>query len=304
MSHVCEFCNSIFTTKSILNTHRISAKKCLKNRIQLDKDKNECEHCKKQFTTKQNLNQHLNICSELKIQKESDKKVLKVKEDYEEKVLQLTKENKDHEIEKSYLLTKIKMLENSYEKQVTELQKQVTELQDKLERLCSKAIDKPASSSTTTNNTNNISLSQHFDMNNDAYFENKIYVKFNENYIHNGLGGVADFICDNIIRNSEGLLLYKCTDTARQMFKYIDDNGNLIKDPKASKLISKLQSPLIKHSCTFINFCDREAEIETDIKQKEKLLLIRDKMSEVGVDVFGMHKNSKLSSELAKRISQ
>ncbi|MHA2036975.1 MAG: hypothetical protein ACW98X_11105 [Promethearchaeota archaeon] len=67
-----------------------------------------------------------------------------------------------------------------------------------------------------------------------------IYLKFDTTYFLDGQIGVSKFVYDNIISNSYGKYGYKCSDSARKIFKYIDKNNKTIKDPYAIKLTNKL----------------------------------------------------------------
>lgn len=302
-SNLCEFCNKTFSSKSSLYNHKRTAIFCLSIQNANTNKSFKCGFCDKQYTSKNSLEKHMLSCKDLKYKQSLEL----IQKDHEQQFYNNKLENFQHskqiieDLKKDHR-QRLEQVKQEHEQQLSQVKQEyeakISELQNKLFGLCSKAIEKP---STTITNNNNIS--QHFDIDNEAYFKRQIFYKFDENYIDNGVGGVADFICDNIIKNNEGKLLYTCTDTARQMFKYIDKDGNTVKDPKASKLISRLQPPLIEKSGEFCNFCYRESECEQDKDQKEKLLLFRDKMAEIGVELFTIHKNSKLSSELSKRIS-
>ena len=73
MEYKCEFCGKTFSTKSNLNTHVKTAKKCIKSREkQIITGKiYSCEYCLKVFTRTNCLQNHLKICLE-KIKSDRD----------------------------------------------------------------------------------------------------------------------------------------------------------------------------------------------------------------------------------------
>ena len=70
-SIICEFCNKNYSSKSSLNNHQKTTKKCLEiqNKI-INKDditpKFNCKYCNKNLTSKQNIKIHENSCSSKK----------------------------------------------------------------------------------------------------------------------------------------------------------------------------------------------------------------------------------------------
>lgn len=65
MSHICNFCNSHFSSLYTLAAHKKNAKFCLALQTTDNIDKKEvhvCNYCDKPFTTKTNLNTHLSTC--------------------------------------------------------------------------------------------------------------------------------------------------------------------------------------------------------------------------------------------------
>ena len=63
----CEFCNKNYSSKSVLNTHQKTTKKCLALRIDTIQNRYTCEDCNYTTERKGNLSIHLNTCK-IKIQ--------------------------------------------------------------------------------------------------------------------------------------------------------------------------------------------------------------------------------------------
>jgi len=224
MSLECEFCETKFIGKSALKNHQKTAKYCLIKRgkiviVEVDQEPKEvifeCKYCNKKLASKQNLNIHLQSCIP--------------------KYEFLLKEKED---ENETLKIKVKTIENEVIK-LEEYKQQIKELQDKIERMTMRAIEKP----TTTNNLilSPIDLSQ-------EHISKVIAEKFTKEHFYDGQAGVARFAFDNILKDKDGKLAYVCTDVARHIFKHVDENGEIVKDVRASKLTKKLTADVKKMS--------------------------------------------------------
>jgi len=250
MSFKCQYCEKDFKSKTYMIKHQLVTKKCIsiQNGSTINNKEYNCIYCKKNFKTKQNLNIHFLTCfckkekenqiqiEELKkeneeLKKENEKRIEELKKENEKQIQELKKENE-------------KIIIN-FENQINEYKSKEIEFQNRFERITNRAIDKP--SLYNTNNTKIISL-QPFDLSKD-YVTNKVMNKFNDNHILDGMSGIAKFVKDKIVTLEDGSLVYACFDTSRQMFKYKDKDGNVIKDPKSVKLIEMLQ-PALKEQTT------------------------------------------------------
>ena len=65
----CEYCNKSFSTLTVLENHKKTAKFCKKIQetkfnIKVEPSKNECIYCKKLFTIPSRLKTHLDTCKE------------------------------------------------------------------------------------------------------------------------------------------------------------------------------------------------------------------------------------------------
>ena len=60
--NICEFCDKEFVSKTNLNIHIKTSKKCILNRGEAVVYNYKCENCNKVFTIKSNLISHLKNC--------------------------------------------------------------------------------------------------------------------------------------------------------------------------------------------------------------------------------------------------
>ena len=334
MSITCEFCFKIFKNDSILNKHKLTAKYCLNiqtlnystnlveksntvaNEITIVKQF-KCEKCDKILNSKQSFNLHIKSCKEiLKFQlSEKDLEILLIKKDYEKKlsdkdseILLIKKKyekqitlniNYKNDIEKNqekYMseITKYHYNLEHKDELIDEYKKQIVDLQDRLERLHVKAIEKP-----TITNNNKIDL-KCFNLSQET-INDKIFSKFNDNYMYNGMSGLAQFVKDHVITLEDGSIVYACFDKARKIFKYKDKDGNVIKDPKALKLIALIQPALKEQSQILLDYfvneydnVNKEDSCEINKVNTQKELALR-----IGMEISTMHENQKFSNELS-----
>lgn len=271
----CEFCKKTFKTVSAFNVHQKNAKYCLIIQGKIQPVVNsvvifDCKYCEKVLTSKQILNAHQLIC-DVKIKQDNDKK--------ESELIRLRQEN-------------IQLLE--YKEQSIKIQEehkqQIKELQDKIERMVMKAIEKPTTTTTTNHTTNNLILSP-IDLSQE-HITKVITEKFTKEHFYEGQAGVARFAVDNILKDKDGKLAYVCTDVARHIFKHIDENGEIVKDVRASKLTKKLTADVKKMSSQIVI---KKAKEEEEAKVNCSFFLTK-KMEEIAsID----QDNSKFRMELA-----
>jgi hypothetical protein len=287
----------------------------------------KCEKCCKVLISKQNLNLHVKTCKEilkfeiLSIKKEYDKQLLEIKIDSErhlsEKDVEILSLKKDYERQLSKHITEHNNFKNDvvkkqekYTLEITKYQtnienkddiiddykKQILDLQDRLERVHIKAIEKP-----TTNNKFDLKC---FSMSQEN-INNKISSKFNDDYMYNGMSGIARFVKDHIITLEDGSIIFACYDKSRQIFKYKDKDGNIINDPKALKLIAMIQPALKEQSQVLLDFFDNEYDtIDKDDKNEMRKIQNQKEFAlKIGVEISNMHENQKFSNELSNIIS-
>jgi hypothetical protein len=204
----CEYCDKILKTKQSLSNHE---KICqtVKEEITFN-----CQYCDKILSTKQNLLSHEKNC---------DVKFLKEIQHLKKQNEILTKQNE--------------LLSNENEFLIKDNQKyscQVKDLQETIERLCTKAIQKPTITNNTTNNILNIESS--IDFNNVEDIKRIIDDDYDLNYAMNGQKGAARFLVDKFLKDENGNLKYICTDPSRHVFKFKNNKGEIKKDVEAKKL--------------------------------------------------------------------
>ena len=190
---ICEFCNSVLSSKYILRVHLVNNKACLSIRNMDFKTKHLCKGCNNYYTCAQKLSVHHDICKDyqcLILREENDEKIKDLKQELEEmkhkneteiKEIETIykKEKKEYIQEKEaeivsikslyqsekdkYMKEKdreIKDLETAFNKEqehkdekIKDLQTQLDKMFSTIEGLAKQAIDKP---NTTTNNNVNV----------------------------------------------------------------------------------------------------------------------------------------------------
>ena len=308
---ICQFCNKNFSSVSSLNNHQKKTKFCLiiQGKMTLKEEVNkkfECNNCKKILSSNQNLKNHIKGCQQIKVNK---KDIVEFKCKFCKKILSTKKnllihldtciQKKDDEIKK---------LKEQLEKQKIELRneylEQIKDLQNKLDKIANKAIDRP----TITNNTIN---NNKFELNtfpSQSEIDQKIESQFNDKYLFDGIKGVAQFVYDHIVKLEDGSIAYACFDTSRQVFKYKDQNGNEIKDPKAVKLRRMIKPGLLRQSQTLFDYFNEECDylekrktsgLDVDGKEYNTMNTLRDKAFEVGCEILNIEDTNKFSNELS-----
>ena len=292
----CCYCKKIFSNKFTLNTHQKTTKYCLKlQNTEIEKNNFECNYCKKILYTNQHLSTHLNICKEKEIYEKIQEQLKKQEKNYKDQLKKQEKNYKD-QLEKQ---------EKFYKEQLEKQEEQNKILLLKLEKIANKAIDRP----TTTNHNNTIN--NKIELNtfpSQLEIDRKIESQFNDKYLWDGMKGVAQFVYDHIIKLEDGSIAYACFDTSRQVFKYKDEKGVEIKDPKALKLKKMIKPGLLKQSQTLYEYFNDECDflenrknkgLDIDGKEYSTMNTLRDKAFEVGCEILNLEDTNKFSNELA-----
>jgi hypothetical protein len=283
----CEYCLKELKTSSSLNYHKKTTKYCLE--IQ-GKENNDfkCNKCKKTYTTKERLKNHSckNIKDEINIEKKStvDEEILSLKN----KISELEKENS--RLQNETLLFKYK---------INDLENENKDLKDRLERIASR----PTNQINTTNNSNsNNTINVTLDGAHHLIDENLWKIE-QKDYFIDGLKGMAEFIGKEVFPIESGL--YVCSDKARNIFKFTNDKGDVVRDPNCFKLIEIAQPMFKEKLSTMYDKYDhdikvyREKEKKSMISGKELLKFKKDKLQETKSEVSEMHKNNKFANHLS-----
>ena len=225
----CKYCKTIFKSASSLNNHLNKAKYCLLIQDKLKSKKKhdvvyKCEDCDKVLSTKQSLSKHKDTCSKRK--------------DKESKNYELA-ELKNTIIEKDRTITQINTRLENYKEQLEKRDELIKDLQDKLDKIANKAIDRPTNSFTNTTN-NNLNITTPIDFDDFEIIKDLIDNNLNANHVVEGQKGLAQFLNDTFLKDSDGNLKYKCTDISRFIYKFLNNKGEINKDVDAKKLISHM----------------------------------------------------------------
>jgi hypothetical protein len=244
----CNFCKKTFTTRGNLTNHQKTAQYCLDIQNKSN-DKWKCTYCSKILASKQNLDSHLAKCVSKNISNQQDIEIKNLKNELE--------------IMKTIHFNKLKEKED----QIKEKNDMIEKLQNQIIDLFERAIDKPTYGEYTENkpitNSNNKMIDNRvlnmIPMNlTQNQIEETISNKYTENHFMKGQKGVAEFCLKNIIVTPEKKLMLKCTDPARKVFIYVDEEGKIHKDIGADKFIDMIEEPVKKASKQiYLNIQDR-----------------------------------------------
>ena len=231
----CEFCKKDFSTKSNLSYHQKNNKTCLLIQQKVNDNTIEialvnCEFCDQSFS-ESNLIRHLPKCKKkllIEIIKK-DKEIEDLRKEKDKEIEDLRKE-KDVEIEK---LKKI----------IKKLKKKNMDLNISIQSLkvanCIYSEDhKEIIKMAKEPKTNNIIGNNFFS--DTEKIKEIINTKLDRFDIAGGQKGIAQFAVNNLLKNEDGIPNYVCTDPSRQIFKFQNEDGQLEKDVRASKLTNIL----------------------------------------------------------------
>ena len=249
---ICEFCTKEFNNLSYFNSHKKTAKYCLKiqveKKINNDKILLSCNICSNTFSNKINLINHLekkciqNFMTANKILEDKNN-IIKEKDIIIDKLnVQIIELNK-----KIYGLGEVNRLLETDRDCVHEIAKQPKNI--------------------TNNNNKILNVITPFNITDSDQIVDKVKNNYNINYIFSGQKGCARFVYENIIKDVDGNLKYICSDSSRFIYKFKDEYGNIQKDIDAKKLTNLLiEGGLKNKACDMASqwWTDENGEVNTD----------------------------------------
>ena len=203
-----------------------------------------------------------------------------------------------------------KLKEETYKNQIQKYENNIKDLQNKLERL--------ASGKSIVNhnniNSNNVRLELYLT---PEFIHKQVEENLTHSHLMDGVRGIVKFAFDFILKDPEtGQLLYVCVDSAREVFKFRNENGEEVKDVKAGKLAS-LMSPEVRKKLAQAqkeiaeSNCLQREIIENPYKsiiakeQAKKIMSDNDYKMQIFVDksdkLFNLEENN-FSKELTKLV--
>lgn len=321
MTYECEFCNKTYKSIYSLKTHQTTAKFCLNTRNTESND-HKCEYCLKIFTTKNSLNIHNQSCkkkidySYQSILKEEKEKLI----DFYE--LKMKEKDKQNEKDKESIINAYKTIVTDKDRLLKEKDEQINKLleekneliyklQNQVKDLADKAIDKPTYDQRNTTNTSTKTIDNRvlnmvpMDITPEGLLK-ILQEKFTENHLMKGQRGVAEFCLENnILINSEGKFMMKCTDPSRKMFIYIDEDGKLQKDVNANRLTNMLNEPVKEVTKKiYDNIQDRYFDNQTydEVEEEEKENTDQDRLNFATTKVIEITNLKRNNSEFVRGI--
>ena len=116
----------------------------------------------------------------------------------------------------------------------------IKKLEDKLEKFENVVISSKGNIGITNNNVNNtVTIHQYLDLTKDNV-RGVIEAHLTKEVVGQGAVGLANMVCDKLLKGDDGVIKYKCVDPSRQIFEYKNEDGDTVKDMKANKLTTAL----------------------------------------------------------------
>jgi molybdopterin converting factor small subunit len=217
----CQYCGKQLCNEASLKRHH-KTKSCQSKRTDIieimTNNTYKCQYCSKSFNTKKRLEEHNLKCV---------KKVINFIDEKDKIIKEKDEIIKSQKLEIEELKLKLKT--------------QRLEIENELLRKDREIINNMAQQPRTTNNNNLIipSIDTSQEKINMAVENN-----YDMNHFCSGQKGIARFAVDHILRDDKKQLGYICTDPARSVFKYMGEDGEIVRDMKATRLTTKLAVPI------------------------------------------------------------
>ena len=208
-------------------------------------------------------------------------------------------------LNKKYIIEK-KELENTLTEKNLYIAKLESEMEYKNEDLkifknhvIDMAKQPKTTNNTTTNNNKILSINTPLNLNDTEHIKNLLETKYNINHVLEGQKGLAKFTVDNLLTDDDGNLKYKCTDPSRQVYKFIDESGEIQKDIDAKKITNYLGDGGLKSKTVGLASDWWTSEDGKQIPEKYQIII--EKANEI---TNVQNDNSKFKRELAAMTTQ
>jgi hypothetical protein len=146
---------------------------------------------------------------------------------------------KSYESEILHLKQQMSRQKDEYEARIEKLHDR---LESRLEKITTHAIDmaKPTQHNTINNNYIHLKpLSLPTD-----YVHQQVQDYFTNKYFYQGQRGVAKFAVERLLKDRDGGFLMECSDPSRQVYRFKDEDGNIVRDLRATYLTSIIAEPI------------------------------------------------------------
>lgn len=209
MAFICNFCNSKLSSKNSLYTHQKQSKSCL---IIQGKHSLYACLCGSEFSTKYRFIKHQKMCKHC-IEQDLDFKYNLLQEKYKEAL-----------------------------KRIAQLEEQLKHKDDTITSLASEAI---RNAKPSVLNKTNMYINMLTPLPSQDRINQIIQNGFERKYFIRGQVGLAEFINDSLVKDDENSMYYLvCSDTSRQVFRFKDAHGNVIKDPCMKQFTNMIAEPV------------------------------------------------------------
>lgn len=241
MTVTCEYCNKTLSSEGNLRRHQ-KTRSCLQsrgNQAPPQEDKHQCQYCLKCLSSPVRLKQHMGICVErlnhLLIECKQENELLKRENsDLTRENSYLRREHSDLKRENSDLRVDLRMVRLETEVEIFRNDSQDSK------NIITRIAEQPR----INNNTRNTNLVLPVVDTSQETINRAVEVGYNMDHFCSGQKGVARFAVDHLLTNEQRQLGYVCTDPARGTFKHIGEDGEVVRDVKASRLTTKLAQPI------------------------------------------------------------
>ena len=222
MTITCEYCNKTLCNEGNLRRHQ-KTKACNEARARPTsvsiEDRYQCESCLKFMSSPTRLVKHQDLCLA------RYKKLLEERQMFVQ-TLQLEIVDLRQQIVNVRLETELELLRNDSKES---------------RGIIARIAEQPKV--TNTHNTNNTLVLPVIDTTQER-IDRAVESSYDMDHFCSGQKGVARFAVDHLLINDQRQLGYVCTDPARGTFKYIGEDGEIVRDVKATRLTTKLARPI------------------------------------------------------------